>query len=268
MNKQIGSRVITAVVGIPLLVLIIGWGRPAHFLLLVFLLTIVALWEYFSMAFRGRWKQQALGVLFGVLAALSVILPGSSQPGLGLAGVVVLAFLSYLFSGAGLEERYQQLGWTLVGTLYVGFLVPHLFLLYRSHDGREWVFFILLVIMAGDTAGYFVGSSLGKKKLYPEISPGKTVEGAFASLAASALAGVVGGKYLLPAFPWMEILLLSLFLSLLGQGGDLFESWIKRVFAVKDSSRLLPGHGGLLDRMDSLIFPVVFATYYLRLIHP
>ncbi|HBA41005.1 MAG TPA: hypothetical protein DCZ05_15085, partial [Deltaproteobacteria bacterium] len=133
MNKQIGSRVITAVVGIPLLVLIIGWGRPAHFLLLVFLLTIVALWEYFSMAFRGRWKKQALGVLFGVLAALSVILPGSSQPGLGLAGVVVLAFLSYLFSGAGLEERYQQLGWTLVGTLYVGFLVPHLFLLYRSH---------------------------------------------------------------------------------------------------------------------------------------
>ena len=268
MNTQLRSRVITASLGIPLLILIIGWGRPEHFLLLVFLLTIVALCEYFFMVFRGRRKEQALGILLGVLVSLGIIFPGNLEPGLWLGGVIVLAFLSYLFSGGKLEERYQHLGWTVLGTLYVGYLVPHLLLLYRSPDGREWVFFVLLVIMAGDTTGYFVGTSLGKKKLYPEISPAKTVEGALASLAASALAGVVGGKLLLPATSWLESLLLSLVLSILGQAGDLCESWVKRVFSVKDSGNLLPGHGGLLDRMDSLIFPVVFATYYLRLLHP
>ena len=137
-------------------------------------------------------------------------------------------------------------------------------MLFRS----KWFFFVLLVIMVGDTAAYAVGTCLGRKKLFPEISPGKTVEGAIGSTSASLLAGVIGGSFLLPTSPWLEMLGISLVLSILGQIGDLFESWIKRVFGVKDSSALLPGHGGLLDRMDSLIFPVVFATYYLRILHP
>ncbi len=268
MNAQIRSRVMTASVGIPLLIWIIGWGRAAHFSLLVFLVTVIALCEYFLIVFRDRLKERVFGIILGALVSLGIILPVSPEPGLWLGLVVVLTFSTYLFFDGKLEERYQRLGWTLLGTLYIGYLVPHLALLYQSHDGREWVFFVLLVIMGGDTAAYFVGSSLGKNKLYPEISPGKTVEGAMASLAASLVVGVLGGIFLLPVISWVESLLLSLVLSVLGQAGDLFESWIKRVFSVKDSGHLLPGHGGLLDRMDSLIFPVVFATYYLRLFHP
>ena len=118
--------------------------------------------------------------------------------------------------------------------------------------------------MGGDTASYFVGSFLGRTRLSPEISPAKTVEGALGGIGTSLLVGLIGGKFLLPALPQPETLLLSFVLSLLGQAGDLFESWIKRAFSVKDSGHLLPGHGGLLDRVDSLIFPVVFTTYYLR----
>jgi len=122
--------------------------------------------------------------------------------------------------------------------------------------------------MAGDTAAYYVGSYFGKKKLFAEISPGKTVEGAIGSTCTSVIVGIFGGMFLLPWIPWVEILWLSVILSVLGQIGDLFESWVKRVFSVKDSGTILPGHGGLLDRMDSLIFPVVFTTYFLRILYP
>lgn len=260
-------RLVTALVGIPLLVLIIGLGRSWHFSLLIFLIAAGALWEYFFMAFPDRRKERWFGILLGATVSLGMILHGFFPPGSVLAAAVVGAFTLYLFFGAELEERYQQLGWTLLGTLYIGYLVPHFVLLYQSPQGREWVLFVLLVVMVGDAAAYFVGTSLGRRKLSPKVSPGKTVEGALASTGASILAGLIGGSFLLPTVPWFEILLLSFLLNILGQSGDLFESWVKRVFMVKDSGALLPGHGGLLDRMDSLIFPAVLTTYYVRLLH-
>lgn len=262
------SRVITALAGIPLLIVIIGWGHSWHFSLLVLLVTTVALYEYFSIAFPNRWRDRILGILLGVLVSMGMLIPGfPGESGLWLSGAIVVAFSTYLFFGENLQERYNHLGWTLLGALYVGYLVPHFVLLYQSH-GREWVFFILLVVMAGDTAAYVTGSFLGRRKLSPKISPGKTVEGALGGTGASVLAGVMGAKFLLPGVSWLETLWLSLALSVLGQAGDLFESWIKRVFGVKDSGKLLPGHGGLLDRIDSLIFPVVFTTHYLRHLYP
>ncbi|HWH77189.1 MAG TPA: phosphatidate cytidylyltransferase, partial [Candidatus Binatus sp.] len=107
----------------------------------------------------------------------------------------------------------------------------------------------------------------GKKKLAPGLSPGKTVEGAWGYLAGALLFGLLGGAILVNEVSWIEIFLLSATIGIMGQIGDLFESWIKRVFAVKDSGTLLPGHGGLLDRLDSLIFPAVFTTTYLRIFH-
>ena len=265
MRSKIIPRLVTALVGIPALVWIVGWGRPWQFSSLVFLVTVISLFEYYRIAFPGQRREQAVGIVSGLLVASGVL---TGSPSAWLAAVIVLLFSGYLFFGGGLEERYRHLGWTLLGTLYIGYLIPHAALFYRLPDGREWLFFVLLVIMVGDTAAYVVGTSLGKNKLYPEISPGKTVEGAIGSTAASLLAGVIGGSFLLPANPWLEMLGISLVLSILGQIGDLFESWIKRVFGVKDSGALLPGHGGLLDRLDSLIFPFVFMAYYLRLLHP
>lgn len=264
------ARVLTALAGISFLLILIGFGRPWHlFSIFIFIVTVGALCEYFFIAFPDRWKERVLGIFFGVVISLPMVLdPFLPEPGLFLAGVIVAAFSVYLFFGEGLEERYQHLAWTVLGVVYIGYLFPHFALIYRAPKGVEWVFFILLVVMAGDTAGYFMGMALGRRKLYPEVSPGKTTVGALSSLVASVLAGLLGARFLLFHMSWLEVVLLSMILSLLGQLGDLFESWIKRVFSVKDSGRLLPGHGGLLDRLDSLIFPAVFTTYYVRLLHP
>jgi len=125
-----------------------------------------------------------------------------------------------------------------------------------------------VVIMAGDSSAYFIGKRIGKRKLAPQLSPSKTIEGAIAYMIGSVVIGM-GAKMLLPLPAQMlEIVFLALVLSVLGQVGDLFESLIKRAFTVKDSGELLPGHGGVLDRLDSLIFPVVFTTFYLKVIHP
>jgi len=114
---------------------------------------------------------------------------------------------------------------------------------------------------------YFTGRRFGARKLAPEISPGKTVAGAWGYVFGAVVAGWLSAVILFDSINWLEISILSVVLSVLGQLGDLFESWIKRVFAVKDSGHLLPGHGGLLDRLDSLIFPAVFTTAYLQAFH-
>ena len=265
MKSKLVPRIITALVGIPALVWLVGWGGSRIFSYLIFLVTLVCLWEYCGIAFPGRRREQTVGIVAGLLVGVGVL---TAWPSAGLAGVTVLVFCSHLFFGGKLDERFNRLCWTILGTVYIGYLIPHAALLYGLPDGPQWIFFVLLAVMAGDTAAYFVGTTLGRKKLYPEISPGKTVEGAIGSTAASLLVGVVAGGFLLPSHAWPELLGISIVLSLLGQVGDLFESWIKRVFGVKDSSALIPGHGGLLDRMDSLIFPLVFAAYYVRIFHP
>jgi phosphatidate cytidylyltransferase len=122
--------------------------------------------------------------------------------------------------------------------------------------------------MTGDSLAYFIGRRFGRKKLAPQLSPGKTVEGGCAYVAGSIAAAIVGGAFLASELSALELVLIGLGAGILGQVGDLFESWIKRAFSVKDSGQLLPGHGGLLDRLDSLIFPAVFATAYLRVFHP
>jgi phosphatidate cytidylyltransferase len=249
------------------LVLIIGFGEPWHFSLTVFLVTVIGLYEYFLMVFPPSRPKQGLGILLGVVVSLRVFVREVPLIEFLLPVFLIGTFASYFFWGEDRRDRYRQLGWTLLGAFYIGYLIPHFALLFALPSGREWVIFVLLVVMAGDTSGYFVGTFLGKKKLAPRISPGKTVEGALGSIGASLLGGVVGSRILSVATPWPEAVLLSLLLSVLGQAGDLFESWIKRVFSVKDSGRLLPGHGGLLDRMDSLIFAVVFTTYYVRLVN-
>lgn len=268
MESNLRARLITAAIGIPLLVLLVGWG-PYWVFVSIFLFFIVeALREYFAMAFPGRLKEQLWGILFGVSLSLLLLLPAAPDREAGLGFLFVLGFTAYLFMAGKLEERLNRLAWTLLGAVYVGYLLPHWVLLFRLPHGRAWVFFVLIVIMLGDTAAYFVGNRFGTKKLSPEISPGKTVEGALGYLAGSVLGGLLTAKFLITELAAAEVVMLAAVLSVLGQIGDLFESLIKRVFTVKDSGTFLPGHGGLLDRLDSLIFPAVFATAYLRLFHP
>jgi phosphatidate cytidylyltransferase len=166
-----------------------------------------------------------------------------------------------------LEEKLRTLAFVVLGMFYIGFLLPQWIGVFERHDGRAWVGFVLLVIMSGDSAAYFIGRRFGRQKLAPVLSPGKTREGAWGYLAGSIGVAGLGLSFMPLAIGIAEALLLACLLSILGQFGDLFESWIKRVFAVKDSGKLLPGHGGILDRIDSLIFPAVFVSAYLKVFH-
>ena len=268
MDANLKARLLTGFVGIPLLVFLIGWGDPWLFHGFCLLVTFGALHEYFSMAFPGRPGEQIIGIAFGLAVSSIVFFPQLTPVELILAPLLVLMLSIYIFMDGQLEERLARLAWALLGSLYLGYLLPHWSSLFRLPHGRAWVFFVLVVVMAGDTCAYFVGRRLGRKKLAPEISPGKTVEGAIGYVLGSILAGCLMGISLALGLSGWELALFSALLSILGQLGDLFESWIKRVFAVKDSGTLLPGHGGLLDRLDSLIFPAVFTTTYLKVFHP
>jgi phosphatidate cytidylyltransferase len=264
-DANLRARLATAAVGIPALVWLVVWGPAWLFSALFLLLTAGALCEYFAMTFPGAWTQQCAGVGFSINLTLLWVYfgPGSVLVGLGMVLVLLFSF-SLCFHG----NRFARMGWLprmLLGGFYIGYLVPFIIVLFHRPDGRAWVCWLLFAIMAGDSSGYFIGRRFGKKKLAPAISPGKTVEGAWGNLAGTIVIGLSGAALLLSHVTWLEALLLSLGVGVLGQLGDLFESSVKRAFAVKDSGTLLPGHGGLLDRLDSLIFPAVFTTTYLRI---
>lgn len=264
MDANLNARIATAAIGIPLLLALVGWGPAWFFSLVVLFLAALALREYFSFVFPGRYGEQSFGVIFGLASAAAALGVEGLDLALTLSALFALLLIVYLLMEGELEPRLQRLSWTLLGTVYLGLLLPQWVLLFRQLDGRVWVLWVLLVIMAGDTAAFFAGRRFGRRALAPRISPGKTVAGAWAYLIAGTAAGTSCAGWLIQDFHWLEALVLSAFLSVVGQLGDLFESWVKRVFSVKDSGALLPGHGGILDRLDSLIFAAVFTNLYIR----
>src|SRR5688572_21415445 len=178
-----------------------------------------------------------------------------------ILGVLFAAFFAALGYTRVLRNSprkpYRVLAACLV---YVGLLLATLVLVRDSDDGRSWVFLGILATFATDTGAYAVGRAIGRHKLAPSISPGKTREGAVGGWVVGA-AAVVGLNALLETdVSTAEVVPLALLLPVAAQAGDLFESWIKRRMGIKDSSGLLPGHGGLLDRLDSILFvmPVVY----------
>ncbi len=133
--------------------------------------------------------------------------------------------------------------------------------------GRSWVFFHLLVVMVGDTGAYYTGKSIGRRPLAPVLSPKKTVEGFVGQLVFSAGIAVVIGPVLIPGLDMVHSAALGIVLALLGVVGDLFESLLKRSAGIKDASSLFPGHGGVLDRLDSLLFSAPALLLYVRFIY-
>ncbi len=209
MDANLKARLLTGFVGIPLLIVLIGWGDPWLFHGFVFLTTLGALREYFAMGFPGRSRDQIIGIAFGLAVSSVVFFPQLTPGELILAPLLVLMFSIYIFMQRQLEERLARLAWTLLGSLYLGYLLPHWSLLFRLPHGRAWVFFVLAVIMAGDICAYFVGRRFGTKKLAPEISPGKTVEGAVGYVLGGVLAGSLVGIFLDIGLRWIELAIVS-----------------------------------------------------------
>ena len=179
------------------------------------------------------------------------------------ASFLLLALL-FLYRLPPINEFQGRFGWLCLGLLYLPLLLGHLIPLRMLPAGREWIFLTLMVIMSCDSFAYFVGSKFGKRKLYPAVSPNKSIEGGLGGLFGSVLAVLIARATFLPTIGIADGLLIGLLLGVAGQLGDLFESLLKRACKVKDSGNMIPGHGGILDRLDSLLFAFPLVYYIAR----
>ncbi|HXD91302.1 MAG TPA: phosphatidate cytidylyltransferase, partial [Candidatus Binataceae bacterium] len=164
----------------------------------------------------------------------------------------------------GGERGERPRGWWWSSALWVAVLFPYFALLRNGQNGIALLILMVLLVVASDSGAYFAGRSLGRIKLVPKVSPNKTVEGAIGGLVACVAVGLLLRKALIPDLAPRRMVALALISGGLAQIGDLVNSAFKRIAGVKDSGWIFPGHGGLLDRSCSLVFPVTFAYYYLR----
>ena len=180
-----------------------------------------------------------------------------------LTSAIVIPLI-YLLFRRHKDEAFTSWLWTLAGILYIGWLLGHLVALRGLADGRNWVYFVLFVTWLSDTVAFFVGRRFGRRKLAPLVSPSKTWAGTIGGIGGAIAVSTLfftPTVFRLPILPWQAIVL-SIATSVLGQVGDLVESLLKRNLGVKDSGKLMPGHGGILDRIDSLLFAGIVVYYY------
>lgn len=268
-------RVGTALVFIPLFYLLVQYLPPVFFFLLVTAGTLIGQQEFYRFHYRKADLFQGLGLAAGlVLLAGFYLVGGEGFQGIAgvtaavLGGTLFILLLSFLFRERDPGESLTGVAVILFGVFYVTWTLGHLISLRAEPLGIALVFFVVLVTWSGDTGAYYTGRRLGRVKLAPRISPGKTLEGAVGGLAASALAGGVSSVWFLSAFPVGEAVLLGLALGASGQVGDLIESMFKRSGGIKDSGWIVPGHGGILDRVDGLIFTAPLFYYYVLYLRP
>ncbi len=269
--SNLAARFLTAAVLIPFLLAGIFWSNPVGVWALVFLATVLGLTEFYgmTMAKEPAFERAVAVVLASVLAASVYWLDTSPHLLLvAFAAVTLSAFVFYLFRYREIETLSTRVNAMLSGFLYVGLLLTFVALLKkRGPDGGFWVLITLTVTWFGDTAAYFAGRFIGPfwpKKLYESVSPKKTVVGAFGGLAGNLLATSLAKLVYLPSLSWTDCVLVAIPAGMLGQVGDLCESMLKRSVGVKDSGKLLPGHGGMLDRIDALLFSAPYIYFYAR----
>jgi phosphatidate cytidylyltransferase len=243
------------------LLLLVWRATPPFFCVVVTIIVFIALDELYRMALPPARRFE--GILAAVLGAglVPCLYLQNGLPTGAFAAVTLGIATLFLFHYRTIETVARDCATVLFGFLYLPLLIGHLVLLRSLPQGREWIFTVFLIVMLSDTVAYFVGSAIGKHRLYPAISPKKSVEGAIGGLVGG-IAGALFAKFFwFPELSWLLAAGIGLVLGSCGQIGDLFESMLKRSYGVKDSGRIIPGHGGLLDRLDSLIFAFPPAYY-------
>jgi phosphatidate cytidylyltransferase len=262
---DLARRLATAAVALPLLILAIFRG-PA--LLLVGIVAVGAglgLWEFYSLL-EERQIVPLRAVGFAVMALLFV--PGpwpGTVPAAILPAAVVLILAGALSRGRDMPGSVSSAAGTFLGAAYLGALGGTLGGLrtIAPEPAGPWIITMLFtVVMMADSAAYFVGSAVGRHKLAPTISPGKSVEGVLGGIAGGVLGALLIRRLGLPLLPLGHAIVLGVMVTAAGTAGDLVESLMKRWAGVKDSGRLFPGHGGMLDRLDSLLFAAPVLYYY------
>jgi phosphatidate cytidylyltransferase len=281
---NLAQRFLVALVAVPILIVVLYLPRPEPTWALVFAASLIAMKELFAMTLPAEDRRGALVLGAIACAAFYWVHPfalrdpfgvelgprwqalGESGATVALLGAVVAPGLYYLFRFRDIPSVAARLTATITGIVYAGFLTTYLALFKRlapMSEGGHFVILVLAIAWLADTGGYFAGRFLGKAKLYEAVSPKKTWAGAYGGIAGSLLGVVVMKLLFLSWLGWFDVVAIAVVGGVLGQLGDLTESLIKRSVGVKDSGALLPGHGGILDRIDAVLFIAPFVYGYL-----
>ncbi len=263
-NSNLAARLLTAAVVAPVLLGTLFFGPPIAWYAIIFGASLVGASEFFGMTHPNDRIARMIGIV--QTGAVSVTLYFGSGDARVLvtllAAVTICGALVPLIRLGRIEDAALRVMAGVTGPLYVGGLVTTLALLRRDQGalGPPYVLLTLMLAWLGDTGGYFAGRFLGKTKLYEAVSPKKTREGFIGSLGGSACGALLAHFWYLPTLPFGRGLLLAVLGGALGQMGDLVESLLKRSTGIKDSGWIVPGHGGILDRIDALLVvgPIVY----------
>jgi len=271
------SRIITALIVLPVLIasILVSWLAPL-FVALALSAMALGLYEFWLLARKRGLRPDAVVGFAGAAALFTVSYFDRPNEApvlllLVLPALVIAALAAAMLRGAPFDNMIASVGATLLGVMYVAFLGGHLVAVrtgFEQARAADLLSFFFLVIMGSDTGAYYTGRALGRRKLAPSVSPGKTWEGALGGMAASLLMAVLAHYWFFRELPLAWALPLAAAMNVLGVLGDLTESALKRGAGAKDAAQILPGHGGLLDRLDSLLFnaPLIyyFGLFYFR----
>ncbi len=265
---NLARRVLTALVALPPVLATLFLAPPWAGVLLVAAALAVGLHEFFGLLrARGIRPQVRVGFLLAAALFAEVVWPGWLGTGVPVAPLGALLLLTATLARGADFESVSAAAATLLGALYLGALggtIAALRLLPPAADGAWRIALLLVVIIFSDSLAFFVGHAVGRHRLAPAVSPGKSVEGAIGGLLGGVLGALAVRAVGLPQIPAAHALALGLLVAALGIVGDLDESLIKRWAGVKDSGTLFPGHGGMLDRLDSLLFGAPVLYYYFQ----
>lgn len=265
------KRILTAVIVLPFLIasILISWLWWL-FVLMAAASFVLALWEFYVLAKRLQLKPDPVPGFVAGAALITISI--QNQPALNLLlfllviiVLVIATLINAMLRGAPFDKMIASTGATILGVLYVALLGTHLVLIRTGFEPQlsaHLLSFFFLVLMGSDSGAYYVGRAIGKHKLAPTISPGKTWEGVVGGIAAALGMAVLAHYWFFRELPLKWMLPLALTMSIVGILGDLVESALKRSASAKDAANILPGHGGLLDRLDSLLFNAPLLYYF------
>lgn len=257
------TRLLTAAIAIPIIIWLIFWASSLIYDGVVLLATFLSLRELAAMQRVALPGSTLLTTGGGMVIAISMLIDHSGAAvSAGLVIALISTLLGTLLTARDMEQSVVGASQVLFAAVYGGLMLPHLIWLRSIPGGPALVFFVLAGAMASDAGGYFGGRAFGKRKLWPTVSPNKTVEGAIGSVCGAILVGMLFNAAFVQRFGLLEVVVVSTIVSVLAQTGDLAESMIKRAYHAKDAGWIIPGHGGVLDRTDSMVLPIVFIYYY------
>jgi len=254
------QRTLTAVIGLPIFIVVIWFGNP-WFTIFMAIIAVLGSIEFNRMANHNKIQPIAyFGTAIIFILTISPYYPDFITKPLILTAAILISLIWLLFSYKK-EGSFNNWALIMAGILYLGWTLSYWTELRDIEYGKEWVFWGILTIMASDTSAFFIGKKWGKHYMTPAISPKKTWEGAIGGLLGSIIASIILGIiFSLPLNYWL-LVLLGCVISIFAQLGDLVESLLKRNSGVKDSGNLVPGHGGILDRIDSFILAGIIIYY-------